>query len=139
MEVYNDSLYPALRRLSEAGAIEGRGETQEGKPPRRIYSITQLGREYMHDLMVEQSPQQAASDQDFLIRVSLFGLITPAERRKALLARGAALRQQIDTLQSLGQQREHDVWSREVLAHTAAGLQYELEWVTKIAVLAEEP
>ncbi len=139
MEVYNNSLYPTLRRLSEAGAIEGRSETQDGKPPRRVYSITELGREFMHDLLVEQTPQQAASDQDFLLRVSLFGLLTLDERKKILRTRDAALRRQIETLQKIGQQQDNDTWSYEVVSHTAAGLRAELEWVTKLTVLIEEP
>lgn len=36
-------LYPALRRLEEAGLVTARWELQEGKPSRRLYTITDKG------------------------------------------------------------------------------------------------
>ena len=38
------SLYPALRVLEQDGAIEGRWETQESGPNRKVYEITKKGK-----------------------------------------------------------------------------------------------
>lgn len=36
-------MYPALHALEAAGAIEARWEAQEGKPSRRVYTLTKSG------------------------------------------------------------------------------------------------
>ena len=40
----NNSLYPALRRFEEAGAVTRSEQPQEGRPPRLVYALTPLGR-----------------------------------------------------------------------------------------------
>jgi DNA-binding PadR family transcriptional regulator len=40
----NNSLYPALRRFEEAGAVTSTEEPQEGRPPRLVYTLTTRGR-----------------------------------------------------------------------------------------------
>jgi transcriptional regulator len=40
-------LYPILHKMEERGWIQGRWEPQEGKPPRRIYELTDEGREQL--------------------------------------------------------------------------------------------
>ena len=39
------SIYPALARLQRDGLVESREEIQHGKPVRRVYSLTDAGRE----------------------------------------------------------------------------------------------
>ncbi|GHA34370.1 hypothetical protein GCM10007989_32730 [Devosia pacifica] len=39
------SIYPALARLEDEGLVSSRVEPQEGKPARKVYSITDKGRE----------------------------------------------------------------------------------------------
>ncbi|HWU17811.1 MAG TPA: PadR family transcriptional regulator [Devosia sp.] len=38
------SIYPALARLEDDGLVTSRTETQDGKPTKKIYSITEAGR-----------------------------------------------------------------------------------------------
>jgi PadR family transcriptional regulator AphA len=38
------SIYPALNRLTEAGLVSVRAESQEKRPDRKVYSITDTGR-----------------------------------------------------------------------------------------------
>lgn len=38
------SIYPALARLEQEGLVTSRVELQDGKPAKKIYSITQVGR-----------------------------------------------------------------------------------------------
>ncbi len=41
------SIYPALNALARDGLVECRHIPQEGKPDRKVYSITELGREHL--------------------------------------------------------------------------------------------
>ena len=43
--LHNNSLYPALKRFSDAGAVTRTLEPQEGRPPRHVYALTDVGRE----------------------------------------------------------------------------------------------
>jgi PadR family transcriptional regulator PadR len=36
-------LYPILHRLEEDGQVKGKWEIQDGKPPRKVYAITEKG------------------------------------------------------------------------------------------------
>src|ERR1700754_4773090 len=45
------SIYPALARLEQEGLVASREETQPGKPPRRVYALTQAGSKAFLDEM----------------------------------------------------------------------------------------
>ena len=42
------SIYPALAKLEEEGLVNSRVEQQEGRPAKKVYSITEKGRETFH-------------------------------------------------------------------------------------------
>ncbi len=44
VEASYGSIYPALARLDEEGLVTSRTEQQDGKPARKVYSITEAGR-----------------------------------------------------------------------------------------------
>jgi PadR family transcriptional regulator AphA len=51
-------IYPNLKKLAAQGLVSSRAEQQEGKPDRRIYSITNKGRERLAKwLAVEPQPE----------------------------------------------------------------------------------
>ena len=89
--LHNNSLYPALKRFEEAGAVVRRAEEQEGRPARNVYSITAVGLELLHDLLAELPPEAAGDDLEFLTRFGQFSLLEPAERLAILDARDRAL------------------------------------------------
>jgi DNA-binding PadR family transcriptional regulator len=62
------AIYPALTRLHEAGLISLREEQQEGKPTRKVYSITEEGRqEFIANLGVDPAPDKFKSQFLFLM------------------------------------------------------------------------
>ena len=58
--LHNNSLYPALRRFEEAGAVTKTAEAQDGRPPRLVYTLTEVGQELLHDMLADLPPDQAA-------------------------------------------------------------------------------
>ncbi len=46
-------LYPALHKLEEGGLIRSSWEPQEGKPPRKVYELTESGRALLEKKKVE--------------------------------------------------------------------------------------
>ncbi|HUB85639.1 MAG TPA: PadR family transcriptional regulator [Rhizomicrobium sp.] len=51
------SIYPALNRLTEDGAVSVRSESQEKRPDRKVYSITEAGRAAFLDSLMKPLPE----------------------------------------------------------------------------------
>src|SRR5215471_16707271 len=93
--LHNNSLYPALKRFEEAGAVVKTAEPQQGRPPRLVYTLTDVGQELLHDMLAELPPEQAADEAEFLARLGQFSLINSSERAVVLAARTRAVREQL--------------------------------------------
>jgi len=78
--LHNNSLYPALRRFEEAGAVTKAAEPQQGRPPRLVYTLTDVGRDMLHDMLAELPAEQVGQPEEFLTRLGQFNLLNQAER-----------------------------------------------------------
>src|ERR1700744_614447 len=85
--LHNNSLYPALRRFEEAGAVTKTAEPQDGRPARLVYTWTAVGQDLLHALLAELPAEQAGDDTEFIARLGQFSLINPAERAGVLASR----------------------------------------------------
>src|SRR5215467_8487530 len=124
--LHNNSLYPALRRFGEAGAVTKAVEPQDG------------GRRLLHDMLAELPADQAGDEAEFLARVGQFELLTPPERCAVLDARLGALTGRAAHLAGLEQASSDHPWGamvvRELLRRTAA----ERRWLTSLRALGGE-
>ena len=91
-EVGRASVYQSLKRLEDAGVVEGRGEPGVGGPDRRVYRITRPGRDRLHAGLVERFGQEAGYRSDPAAALGQIHALPPAEVREALAAREQALR-----------------------------------------------
>src|SRR5580658_3368200 len=89
--LHNNSLYPALKRFEEAGAVTKTAQSQPGRPARLSYTLTDTGHELLHDLIADFPADQAADDGEFVARLGQFSLITTSERAVVLATRQAAV------------------------------------------------
>lgn len=93
------SIYPALKRLSIEGLIEGRPEQQGGRPTKNVYRITQKGKLALLDILAE-APESERFRSDHLFRL-FFAHLMPVRFVEALLAeRLAFYREKIAHMQS---------------------------------------
>lgn len=127
----NNSLYPTLRRFVEAGAVSRTAQEQEGKPPRHVYTITDVGREYLHDLLADLPAELAADDREFFARVANFGRLRAPEQLAVLDARDRALLGERERLARLAAVQA-DSWSRLVLEEVCRRLDGGRAWVAQI-------
>jgi DNA-binding PadR family transcriptional regulator len=137
----NNSLYPALRRFEEAGAVVKRVETIEGRPPRNVFAMTERGHELFRELIATLPADVAGKDEEFLARLSFFAELTAAERHGILDARAAALAAQADQLESLVEQMndpEPGAWRTEATRHLLDRIRRERAWVADLAQKADE-
>ncbi|MHA7985923.1 PadR family transcriptional regulator [Rathayibacter sp. CAU 1779] len=137
--INNNSLYPALRRFVEAGAVSMTVEQQESRPPRHIYELTDVGRELLHDLIAELPAAQAGDDLEFLTRLGQFSFLDPEERMAILDVRIAALTTLAGRLERLSGKTSGEYWSSAVVERSREATDHELQWLASLRVKAAEP
>lgn len=64
------SIYPALNKLETEGMVTCREETQQGKPARKIYSITAVGREELIKSLQEPPAPDVFRSEFLMIAIS---------------------------------------------------------------------
>jgi DNA-binding PadR family transcriptional regulator len=140
--LHNNTLYPALRRFEEAGAVTKTAETLPGRPPRHVYEITDLGRELLHDMLADLTPEQAADEPEFLTRLGQFAQLTPDERRRVLTARAECLNERRAHMRDLAGRAAASPRNREwgglVVAELADRIDRELAWIERLTGLVDE-
>ncbi|MDS0135426.1 MULTISPECIES: PadR family transcriptional regulator [unclassified Amycolatopsis] len=127
----NNSLYPTLRRFVDAGAVSRSAEEQEAKPPRHVYTITEVGRELLHDLLADFPADLALNEPEFLARVGNFAWLRPHERARVLEIRRTALTAEQARLTGLAA-GQADQWSRAALHHVLGKFDAELRWLAEL-------
>jgi DNA-binding PadR family transcriptional regulator len=135
----NNSLYPALRRFEEAGAVTRTEEPQEGRPPRLVYTLTPAGRELLHDMLADLPPDQAADDYEFLSRLGQFALLEPDERLAVLDARDKALETRIAHMSQMLTSAGGDRWAAAVTTELSRRDAAERAWIAGLRALAAGP
>jgi DNA-binding PadR family transcriptional regulator len=139
--LHNNSLYPALKRFEEAGAVTKAAEPQEGRPPRLVYTLTEVGRELLHDMLADLPPDQAADETEFLARLGQFSLLTSAERTVVLAARARAVRDQLahfEVMRDLAL-AHGERWGELATSELIRRHQRELAWLAELEELTAQP
>jgi DNA-binding PadR family transcriptional regulator len=124
----NNSLYPTLRRFVDAGAVTRDAEEQEAKPPRHVYTITEVGRELLHDMLADFPEELALNDEEFLARVGNFSRLLDGERAAVLDTRDRAVAAERDRLAAIAA-AQADPWSHAVLAEVGRRFTEERAWL----------
>lgn len=138
--LHNNSLYPALKRFEEAGAVTKTAEPQPGRPPRLVYTLTDVGHELLREMLAELPPEQAADDVEFMARLGQFSLLSPAERTSVLAARATAVTAHLAHLKAMrGLAAEHgERWGVVATDELIRRGEHELVWLAELTKLAVE-
>jgi DNA-binding PadR family transcriptional regulator len=140
--LHNNSLYPALRRFEEAGAVTKTAEPQQGRPGRLVYTLTDVGRDLLHDMLADLPAEQAGDPDEFMARLGQFSLINSTERTGVLASRVRAVRQQLTHLQTMHELAvgSGDPWAARATGELIRRHEQELTWLAELGELAaEEP
>lgn len=77
------SIYPALAKLTEQGLVSFHKETQEKRPTKKVFTLTEAGQAHFYQALVTAEPtEQYRSDFLFLM---MFAHLMPREHIEALL------------------------------------------------------
>lgn len=125
------SLYPALHALLKDSLVTVDEDVRPGKPSRKIYTITDAGRQDLQE-WIDQPTGPSASARAFVMRLILAdsssraGLITQLHQRRAqVAAHCAALRE------TSSQDAEKSIGRRLALDYGLALATTELDWLDR--------
>lgn len=87
----NNKIYPLLKKLAAADCVTLDMQQQDNNPPRKVYSITEKGKDRLIELLSNYNTKNAFSDDEFYIRVAFFQLLDNDTIKNILETRKHAL------------------------------------------------
>jgi DNA-binding PadR family transcriptional regulator len=133
------SLYPTLRRLSEAGWISE--EVSLDAPPaaarsrrgKRVYKLTADGKEHLADLLADVGPD-AFDDEGFGARLAFFAQTRSDIRLQVLEGRRRRVEEQRQGMQSALSRtgQRVDRYTRTLHEHGLESVDREVRWLTEL-------
>jgi DNA-binding PadR family transcriptional regulator len=133
------SLYPTLRRLSEAGWIseeaplDVHAAATRSRRGKRVYKLTAEGKEHLAGLLADVGPE-AFDDEGFGARLAFFAQTRSDIRMQILEGRRRRVEEQREGMQSAlartGQRV--DRYTRELHEHGLESVDREVRWLTEL-------
>jgi DNA-binding PadR family transcriptional regulator len=132
------SLYPTLRRLSEAGWISEEepldaATAARSRRGKRVYRLTAEGKEHLADLLADVGPD-AFEDEGFGARLAFFAQTRSEIRLQVLEGRRRRVEEQREGMRSaLARTGERlDRYTRELHQHGLESSDREVRWLTEM-------
>lgn len=127
-------IYPTLKHLAEGGLVEYEVEPQEGKPDRKIYSITDHGEAEFLLWLREPVEEDPSSINPLFAKLFFYGMLDPQIARERLEESLAFRREQHDKLRDLQVSGPREVY-RDIVDPTRVGRmwQYMVDYVRRKA------
>ncbi|KAB2459755.1 PadR family transcriptional regulator [Bacillus sp. CH126_4D] len=125
----HNTLYPALRRFENMGAIIKQIHKQVGKPNRNMYDITETGGEIFYEMLREFPEKIATNNAEFLVRIALFEKLDYEARKEILTIRQDVLHKQLTAIQSL---HVSSSLITEFIEFSKSRIEHELLWITSL-------
>ena len=138
------SLYPTLRRLSDAGWI---CQEEPIEPPvgarsrrgKRVYRLTAEGKDRLHELLGEAGPN-SWDDDGFGVHFAFFGQTRADVRLRILEGRRSRLEERMDTVRAaFARTRERvDSYTLELQRHGLESVEREVRWLNELIASERE-
>ena len=72
----NNKIYPLLKKFTDEGLVTVRSETQSDRPARKVYEITDAGRQRFVEKLRDFPLKEAHLNDNFYLRVAFFSLLS---------------------------------------------------------------
>jgi DNA-binding PadR family transcriptional regulator len=132
------SLYPALRRLAEAGWISEEAPIDADTTPpitsrrgKRVYRLTAEGKEHLADLLADVGPD-AFDDEGFGARLAFFAQTRSDIRLQILEGRRRRVEEKRDGMTRARAGERFDRYTRELHEHGLESVDREVRWLTEL-------
>jgi DNA-binding PadR family transcriptional regulator len=124
-------IYPELKRLEEAGLVEGEPDPSDGRR-RRAYEITAAGERALHDWLASDGPLMFELRHEGVLRFFFADLLEDDERLRLLAtirAEHERVRRELERIRPVAEQRSADSGDRFPLLTLETGLAYQTFFV----------
>jgi len=115
------SIYPALRRLQKAQAIESADIDPKG---RKIHRLTQRGRDILRDQMIDSDSIDNSSA--FRVRINFLDLLPSADRVEVLTHRCELLKSRIASIDTKNTKSRYALSEKH---HRINTMKHDIEWL----------
>jgi DNA-binding PadR family transcriptional regulator len=138
------SLYPTLRRLSEAGWIteehDKTAPATRSRRARRVYRLTADGKEHLAELLADVGPE-AFDDEGFGARLAFFAQTRSDVRLRILEGRRRRLEERREGMRAaLARTRERlDRYTLQLQEHGLESADREVRWLTELIESERSP
>ncbi len=125
----HSQIYPMLTKLEQKGFSEHKRVEQTGKPNKKIYSITEKGKEAL-EKWIANSPPDISNRDDFLIKVYSIGLLEEETSKQLIQERISILEETLDNLSQkiaeIEHRKERDTMSKNLGRYVLFNRKYSL-------------
>lgn len=138
--INNNYLYPALKKFEQMGWITKSLETQNGRPNRHIYSITEQGKQRFYELLNEFPPDYASNSNEIYNRLAFFNLLEDNTRKQMVDSRIAYLQHNMNSLEDMRQMKGNNdslPFSPYLYQYSKLLIQTELEYFLQLRATLE--
>jgi DNA-binding PadR family transcriptional regulator len=109
------------------------GKPTPGGRKKKVYGITERGRELFDELLANDSPATADDDRTFTLRLAFARYLPPAARLRLLERRRAHLVERLARARDTARTRQKtgglDLYTRSVLEHTNESTERDIAWL----------
>ncbi len=103
VEASYGSIYPALTRMTDEGLLTCRSEAQDGKPDKKVYSITEAGRTELKSALTIR-PTKDKFKSEFLFIMLMSEHLDQAHVTAVLSQRARELHDELEMIKACGEQ-----------------------------------
>jgi len=128
MDASYGSIYPALTRLTEQGMLTCTAEAQDGRPDKKVYSLTERGREALREALI--GPLARDKFRSEFIFASLFAGMLSGQRVTELVDNQLAnCREDLSRIEEALASDTDDQSKRFVLGYGLAVMKASIEYL----------
>jgi DNA-binding PadR family transcriptional regulator len=120
-------IYPELKRLEDAGLIEGEADQSTARQ-RRAYKLTEAGEQALHDWLVNDEEMVFELRHEGVLRFFFADALAPAERHQLLdtiRAKHEQTRRELERIRPFAEQKAQETGDRFPLLTLQTGIAYQ--------------
>jgi DNA-binding PadR family transcriptional regulator len=135
--LHNNLVYPLLKRFVAATWVSRRKAQGQRGQTRELYSLTPKGKQVLLSRLRDFSEKDAVSGDAFRLRIGLFAVLGPEDRKKILDSREQWLAKRIEILAAIARTMTLDSWAGETVRFLALQAQNERRWLYHLRKLGK--
>lgn len=124
------TLYPTLHRLLEEGAVEVRQVPQKGRPAKKVYNITRMGRQELSEWL-RQPPAADQIRREFLLKLYLAKDLPKQELQAMVINRRDETAAQLRLL-DVERDDAHNPHQQWVMDYALLICRAEMDWLKQL-------